>query len=57
MAPTSESHPLKYQRLLVKLSGEALMGTGAYGIDMAVVNRLARDVSIKASPESLTRSR
>ena len=45
MAPTPDSHPLKYQRLLVKLSGEALMGTGAYGIDMAVVNRLARDVS------------
>ena len=39
------SAPLKYKRLLVKLSGEALMGSGAYGIDMAVANRLARDVS------------
>ena len=39
------SPPLKYNRLLVKLSGEALMGSGAYGIDMAVANRLARDVS------------
>ena len=39
------SKPLKYKRLLVKLSGEALMGSGAYGIDMAVANRLARDVS------------
>jgi uridylate kinase len=36
--------PLKYKRLLVKLSGEALMGSGAYGIDMAVVDRLAADI-------------
>ncbi len=35
----------KYKRLLLKLSGEALMGGGAYGIDMAVANRLAADVS------------
>ena len=35
---------LRYKRLLLKLSGEALMGQGAYGIDMAVCNRLARDV-------------
>ena len=39
------SKTLKYKRLLVKLSGEALMGSQAYGIDMAVANRLARDVS------------
>ena len=37
--------PLKYKRLLVKLSGEALMGKGSYGIDMGVVDRLARDVA------------
>jgi uridylate kinase len=36
---------LRYKRLLVKLSGEALMGKGAYGIDMHVVDRLARDIS------------
>ena len=36
---------LKYKRLLLKLSGEALMGKGAGGIDMAVVDRLARDVA------------
>ncbi len=35
---------LRYRRLLLKLSGEALMGQGAYGIDMSVCNRLARDV-------------
>ena len=37
--------PLKYKRLLVKLSGEALMGGGSFGIDMAMVDRLARDVA------------
>ena len=36
---------LKYKRLLLKLSGEALMGKGAYGVEMSVVDRLARDVS------------
>ncbi len=36
---------LKYKRLLVKLSGEALMGDAGYGIDMTVVDRLARDVA------------
>jgi len=37
--------PLKYKRLLLKLSGEALMGKNAYGIDMAVCDRLARDIA------------
>jgi uridylate kinase len=37
--------PLKYKRLLVKLSGEALMGGNEFGIDMHVVDRLARDVA------------
>lgn len=36
---------LIYNRLLLKLSGEALMGKNAYGIDMEVVDRLARDVA------------
>ena len=42
MTPTP---PLKYKRLLLKLSGEALMGSGAYGIEMGVVDRLALEVS------------
>ncbi len=37
--------PLKYKRLLLKLSGEALMGKGAYGIDMSVADRLAADIA------------
>lgn len=36
---------LKYRRLLLKLSGEALMGSGGYGIDTDIVDRLARDVA------------
>lgn len=36
---------LRYKRLLLKLSGEALMGRAAYGIDMAVLERLASDVA------------
>ena len=36
---------IKYNRLLLKISGEALMGKGTYGIDMAVADRVARDVT------------
>jgi uridylate kinase len=36
---------LKYKRLLLKLSGEALMGKQAYGIDMSVADRLAHDIA------------
>ncbi len=36
---------LTYKRLLLKLSGEALMGDTGYGIDTAVVDRLARDIA------------
>jgi uridylate kinase len=34
-----------YKRVLLKLSGEALMGEQGYGIDPAVASRIARDVS------------
>lgn len=43
MAATNSE--LKYKRLLLKLSGEALAGKGAYGIDPQVVGRLAHDIS------------
>lgn len=36
--------PTRYKRLLLKLSGEALMGSGAYGVDMGVCLSLARDI-------------
>jgi uridylate kinase len=34
----------KYHRVLVKVSGEALMGEGHFGIDVATVDRIAQDV-------------
>ncbi|WP_308388602.1 UMP kinase [Acidithiobacillus sp. AMEEHan] len=36
--------PLRYQRILLKLSGEALMGDGQYGVDRAVVQRMAAEI-------------
>ena len=38
------SSPLTYRRVLLKLSGEALMGDEDYGIDPKVIGRLAREV-------------
>ena len=40
---TSDS-PLKYRRILLKLSGEALMGKEDYGIDPEVIRALAREI-------------
>jgi len=36
--------PVRYGRLLLKLSGEGLMGDKAYGLDLAVIERLAREI-------------
>ena len=36
--------PLKYRRLLLKLSGEALMGEQEFGIDPAVIKRIALEI-------------
>ena len=38
------SNQLKYQRVLLKLSGEALMGSGDYGIDPEVISRVAGEI-------------
>jgi uridylate kinase len=35
---------LPYKRVLVKVSGEGLMGTGEYGLDKDAVTKLAQDV-------------
>ncbi|MDH5184332.1 MAG: UMP kinase [Gammaproteobacteria bacterium] len=37
--------PVAYQRILLKLSGEALMGDKAFGIDPDVISRVAREVA------------
>ena len=34
-----------YRRILLKLSGEALMGDQAYGVDPAIASRIAQDVA------------
>ncbi len=36
----------KYKRVLLKLSGEALMGEGGYGIDPEVVDHLAKEIKV-----------
>src|SRR5687767_15278949 len=40
----TESSPSRYSRILVKLSGEALMGDGDYGIDPAILKRIAGEI-------------
>ncbi len=36
--------PAKYQRVLLKISGEALMGQREYGLDPAMVDRVAAEI-------------
>jgi len=42
MSPPSKT--LKYRRVLIKLSGEALMGDDAYGISPDIISRIASEV-------------
>ena len=39
----------KYRRVLLKVSGEALMGSQSYGIDVETVDRIAADVKEAAT--------
>jgi uridylate kinase len=41
--PADESQP-RYSRVLLKLSGEALMGDESFGIDPAVATQIAREI-------------
>src|SRR5262245_47353996 len=41
---STPAHGFRYRRLLLKLSGEALMGKNGYGIDVDVVMRLCREM-------------
>ena len=34
----------RYQRILLKLSGEVLTGEGGYGIDPAVIGKIAEEI-------------
>jgi uridylate kinase len=40
----SEKTQVRFRRILLKLSGEALLGSAGYGIDPTVVRRLAQEV-------------
>ena len=42
--PSAEPPPL-YNRILLKLSGEALMGDQQFGVDPAVATRIAQDIA------------
>lgn len=42
----SPSSEILYRRVLLKLSGEALMGEAAYGIDPRVISRIAEEVRV-----------
>jgi len=43
-APMHTGSHMKFRRILLKLSGEALMGREDYGIDPEVIGRLAREI-------------
>ncbi|MBI1392553.1 MAG: UMP kinase [Alphaproteobacteria bacterium] len=44
-AATTRARKLSYKRVLLKVSGEALMGGGTYGIDQSVVARIAEEIA------------
>ena len=44
MRPDAPTPPLRYKRVLLKLSGEALMGEGKYGIHPPTLSRIASEV-------------
>lgn len=45
MSQVELTTPLKYKRILLKFSGEALMGQSQFGIDPSVLDNLAKDVA------------
>ncbi|MFP3944764.1 MAG: UMP kinase, partial [Alphaproteobacteria bacterium] len=40
-----KDRPGRYRRVLLKISGEALMGDQPYGIELATVDRIAEEVA------------
>ena len=43
-SPAAAAPKARYKRVLLKVSGEALMGPGQYGIDQATVKRIAEEI-------------
>jgi len=41
---SATAKPLRYRRVLLKLSGEALMGTDAYGVNRAATDHMAQEL-------------
>jgi uridylate kinase len=41
---STDQSPLKYKRVLLKLSGEALMGNQGFGIDPEMINNIAKEI-------------
>ena len=44
--------PVRYRRVLLKLSGEALMGDLDYGIEPKVIQRIAAEIATAAKAVS-----
>ena len=42
---TTPAKPPRYRRVLLKVSGEVLMGDTPYGIDMKTVGQVAEDIA------------
>lgn len=42
--PQSDAAAMPYKRIMLKVSGEALMGDGTYGIDIDTVTRIASEI-------------
>ena len=42
--PVSDKRQPRYKRILLKLSGEALMGSENFGIDPKVLDRMALEI-------------
>ena len=49
MAKPQAAEKLRYRRILLKLSGEALAGDKGYGIDLGVIAGIARDIVAAAA--------
>lgn len=43
-SPTAAAKKVRFKRVLLKVSGEALMGPGQYGIDQATVRRISNEI-------------
>jgi len=43
-AVEDDKYPIKYRRVLIKISGESLMGTQPYGIDVHFVTQVAKQI-------------